>query len=475
MNKDLLERKEKGNSRKKIIALLLMFTVVLTTGTFAYWANFVEGTSTEATGTLQVGSGDSVLTTFNLSSELNSGGLLVPISQAQNSNEGAVEAIDLSFDIKWVEDEVTSQLLGTDSIGQMQVDHEVVIMLDGVLLNPEMHANIYDLVNVQYNEANASELLLDADASTFAFQITLDEPGPEEVQIEQKAIGLNYIDTYHRSGLYPLKLPSGVGLEGAGIITKLGENVKNFKVGDKISYAGIPLGSYSTHRNYPTKNLVKVPEGIDLEVAATLMTKGLTTFYLLHKTFPVKSGQTILYHAAAGGVGQIFGQWAKSLGCTVIGTVGSDEKIDIAKKNGYDHVINYNKEDFAKKVLEITDGKGVPVVYDGVGKDTLEGSIECLSIRGMMVSFGNASGPLSDINVPKMLQPKGLYLVRPAMQQYLSTKEELDEASKIMFEKISSGKVKIKIFKKYKLDEVVQAHQDLEGRKILGPAVIIPN
>jgi NADPH2:quinone reductase len=158
----------------------------------------------------------------------------------------------------------------------------------------------------------------------------------------------------------------------------------------------------------------------------------------------------------------------------VIGTVGSDEKINIAKKNGYDHAINYNKEDFAKKVLEITSGKGVPVVYDGVGKDTLNGSIECLAIRGMMVSFGNASGPLSDINVPKMLQPKGLYLVRPAMQQYLSTKEELDEASKIMFEKISSGKVKINIFKKYKLDQVVQAHKDLENRKILGPAVIIP-
>ena len=188
--------------------------------------------------------------------------------------------------------------------------------------------------------------------------ITLDKPRPDEVTIEQKAIGLNYIDTYHRSGLYPLNLPIGLGLEGAGIITDIGENVKDFKVGDKISYAGIPLGSYSTHRNYPTKNLVKVPDVIDLEVAATLMTKGLTTFYLLHKTFPVKSGQTILYHAAAGGVGQIFGQWAKSLGCTVIGTVGSDEKINIAKENGYDHIINYNKEDFAKKVLEITDGKG---------------------------------------------------------------------------------------------------------------------
>jgi NADPH2:quinone reductase len=204
------------------------------------------------------------------------------------------------------------------------------------------------------------------------------------------------------------------------------------------------------------------------------MTKGLTAFYLLHKTYPVKSGETILFHAAAGGVGQIFGQWAKSLGCTVIGTVGLDEKINTAKENGYDHVINYNKEDFAKKVLEITDGKGVPVVYDGVGKNTLEGSLECLSTRGMMVSFGNASGPLSDINVPKMIQPKGLYFVRPSMQQYLSTSKELDEASRIMFEKISSGKVKIKIFKKYKLSDVVRAHEDLEARKILGPAIITP-
>ena len=320
---------------------------------------------------------------------------------------------------------------------------------------------------IEINKTGGTEVLEVKD-------ITLVKPRPNEVTIEQKAIGLNYIDTYHRSGLYPLKLPSGIGLEGAGIVTEVGENVKDFNVGDKISYAGIPLGSYSTHRNYPAKNLVKVPVGINLEVAATLMTKGLTTFYLLHKTYPVKSGQTILFHAAAGGVGQIFGQWAKSLGCTVIGTVGSDEKINIAKENGYDHVINYNKDDFAKKVLEITGGKGVPVVYDGVGKDTLNGSIECLAIRGMMVSFGNASGPLSDINVPKMLQPKGLYLVRPAMQQYLSTREELDEASNIMFEKITSGKVKIKIFKKYKLDQVVQAHEDLESRKILGPAVILP-
>ena len=304
--------------------------------------------------------------------------------------------------------------------------------------------------------------------------ITLDKPGADEVTIEHKAIGLNYIDTYHRSGLYPLKLPSGIGAEGAGIIKVVGSNIKEFKVGDKVSYAGMPLGAYSTHRNYPTKNILKVPDNIDLDIAATLMTKGLTTFYLLHKTYPVKSGQTILFHAAAGGVGQIFGQWAKSLGCTVIGTVGSEEKIEKAKSYGYDHVINYNKEKFSKKVLEITDGKGVPVVYDGVGKSTLESSLECLSIRGMMVSFGNASGPLAEINVPKLLQPKGLYFIRPSMQHYLSTREEIDEAAKILFEKIGSGKVKIEIFKKYKLENAVQAHKELESRKILGPAIIIP-
>ena len=205
------------------------------------------------------------------------------------------------------------------------------------------------------------------------------------------------------------------------------------------------------------------------------MTKGLTTHYLICKTYKLQAGETILFHAAAGGVGQIFAQWANSIGAKVIGTVGSDEKIEIAKANGCDHVINYSKENFAEKVKEITNGVGVPVVYDGVGKKTFDGSIECLKVRGMMVSFGNASGPLSDINVPKMIQPKGLYLVRPSMQQYLSSRTELDEASNIMFEKISSGKVKINIFKKYKLDQIVQAHEDLESRKILGPAVIIPS
>ena len=305
-------------------------------------------------------------------------------------------------------------------------------------------------------------------------KINLDKPGNDEVLIEHVAIGLNYIDNYHRSGLYSVNLPSGIGIEASGIIKEVGANVSGFSVGDKIAYSAAPLGAYSTHRIYPIKNLVKVPKGINLEIAATLMTKGLTTFYLLHKTYPVSPGETILFHAAAGGVGQILCQWAKSLGCKIIGTVGSDEKIEIAKKNGCDFVINYSKENFAKKVLEITNGNGVPVVYDGVGKDTLEGSIESLSTRGMMVSFGNASGPLSSVDVRKMIQPKGLFFTRPSMGQYLGTSEELNEASKILFEKILLGKVKVEIFKKYKLDDVVQAHKDLENRKINGPAIIVP-
>jgi len=304
--------------------------------------------------------------------------------------------------------------------------------------------------------------------------IKLEKPRPEEVLIEHKAIGLNYIDTYHRSGLYPLQLPSGIGAEASGIIKEIGSQIKDFTVGDRVCYAGAPLGSYSSERNYPTKNLVKIPKEIDFEIAATLMTKGLTTFYLLHKTYPVTSNETILFHAAAGGVGQIFCQWAKSLGCKVIGSVGSDDKINIAKKNGCDFVINYTKDDFVKKVLEITKGKGVPVVYDGVGKNTFNGSIECLKMRGMMVSFGNSSGPVLNIDVIKMIQPKGIYFTRPSMGQYLGTKDEIREGSEKLFEKVTSGKVKVKIFKKYKLDEVVQAHKDLESRKIIGPAVIIP-
>ena len=305
-------------------------------------------------------------------------------------------------------------------------------------------------------------------------EITLRKPVKDEVLIEHAAIGLNYIDIYHRSGLYPLMMPSGLGMEASGIIKEVGPDVSNFSVGDRVAYAAVPLGSYSSHRIYKTKNLVKVPKEIDLNIAAAIMTKGLTTYYLLHKTYPVSSGETILFHAAAGGVGQIFCQWAKSLGCKVIGTVGSEEKVEIAKKNGCHEIINYNKEDFSKKVMEITAGKGVSVVYDGVGKSTFEKSLECLRARGMMVSFGNASGSLDPINVPKMLQPKGLFFVRPAMGQYLGTQEELNEAAKALFEKISSGNVNIEIFKEYKLDDIKQAHIDLKNRKIIGPAIIKP-
>ena len=305
-------------------------------------------------------------------------------------------------------------------------------------------------------------------------EITLDKPSVDEVQIEHVSIGLNYIDTYHRSGLYPLQLPTGIGLEAAGIIKEIGSNVSNFSVGDKVAYAAAPLGSYSTHRNYPSKNIVKVPDNIDLEIISSAMTKGMTTFYLLHKTYVPKKEETVLFHAAAGGVGQFFCQWAKSLGLKVIGTVGSQEKIEIAKKYGCDEVINYSKEDFAKKVMELTDGKGVSVVYDGVGKSTYDKSIECLKLRGTMVSFGNASGALDPIIVSKSLQPKGIYFVRPAMNQYFTNSEEIHEAANMLFKQISSGNVKIEIYKKYKLEDAVQAHKDLEGRKITGPAVIIP-
>ena len=305
-------------------------------------------------------------------------------------------------------------------------------------------------------------------------EINLRKPIKGEVLIEHAAIGLNYIDTYHRSGLYPLMMPSGLGMEASGIIKEVGPDVSDYSVGDRVAYAAVPLGAYSTHRIFRTKNLIKVPEEVDLALASAIMTKGLTTFYLLHKTYPVFGGETILFHAAAGGVGQIFWQWAKSLGCKVIGTVGSDEKVNLAKKYGCDEIINYTKEDFAKKVMEITNGKGVPVVYDGVGKATLQKSLECLKTRGMMVSFGNASGALDPINVPKMLQPKGLFFVRPSMGQYLSTNEEKNEAAEALFEKIIAGTIKIEIFKKYKLEDIKQAHIDLESRKILGPAILIP-
>ena len=304
--------------------------------------------------------------------------------------------------------------------------------------------------------------------------VTIGSPGPNDVLIETKAIGLNYIDTYHRSGSYPLPLPSGIGVEASGIIKKIGSKVKSLSVGDSVAYGGLPIGAYADERIYPADKLVKLPEGINLEVAACIMTKGLTTYYLLYKTFPVKSHDTILFHAAAGGVGQIFCQWAKSIGCKVIGTVGSDEKISTAKKNGCNFVINYSKENFVEKVMDFTKGKGVPVVYDGVGEKTFEDSIACLQNTGMMVSFGNSSGPVKNVDVKKHIQPKSLFFTRPTGGHYFTTKQLLNEAADKLFEQLKYGKVKIEIFKKYKLQEIVQAHTDLESRKIIGPAVIIP-
>ena len=244
--------------------------------------------------------------------------------------------------------------------------------------------------------------------------------------------------------------------------------------GDNIAYASVPLGAYSQQRIIPSKIAVRVPEGISHKQAATLMTKGLTTNYLICKTYNLKAGETVLFHAAAGGVGQIFAQWANSIGAKVIGTVGSDEKIKIAEENGYAHVINYTKDNFAKKVMEITNNEGVPAVFDGVGKNTFQGSLACLKTRGMMISFGNASGPLDPVNVPKDIQPKGLYLTRPSIGQYFTNRKELQAGADAVFEKVKFGKIKIKIFKEYSLVDAGQAHKDLESRKLTGPAILVP-
>ena len=304
--------------------------------------------------------------------------------------------------------------------------------------------------------------------------VNVGSPGPDEIKVTNYAIGLNYIDTYHRSGLYPLALPSGIGLEAAGKVEEVGSNVAEFNKGDNIAYASMPLGAYAHQRVIPAKITVKVPDGISHKIAATLMTKGLTTNYLLTKTYNLKAGETVLFHAAAGGVGQIFAQWANSIGAKVIGTVGADEKIAVAKANGYEHVINYSKDDFVKEVMKLTDNKGVSAVFDGVGKSTFKGSIECLKPRGMMASFGNASGPLDPVNVPKDIQSKSLFLTRPTIGHYFTNRIELQKGADEIFEKVKFGKIKIKVFKEYKLSEASQAHLDLEARKLTGPAILIP-
>ena len=297
---------------------------------------------------------------------------------------------------------------------------------------------------------------------------------PNEVLVENKSIGLNFIDTYHRSGLYPIALPSGIGLEAAGEIKEVGADVKLFKVGDRVSHASMPIGAYAEHQVMPEAKLVKVPDEVSFEDAGAITLKGMTCEYLLHRAYQVKKEDTILYHAAAGGVGQIFCQWARAIGCNLIGTVGSDEKIEIAKKNGCNHVINYSTQDFAKEVLEITNGKGVDAVYDGVGLKTFEKSLEAIKLRGMFLSFGNASGMVATIDVKKHLAPKAVFFTRPSVLPYTATRPELELSADRVFSAMKDGKIKINISHKYSLDEAQKAHEDLHARKLLGPAILIP-
>ena len=304
-------------------------------------------------------------------------------------------------------------------------------------------------------------------------EVDVGQPGAGEVRVRNTAIGLNYIDTYHRTGLYPMPLPTTLGMEGAGVIEAVGPKVKGFKVGDRVAYAN-PIGSYAEVCLRPVARLVKIPAGVDDKIAAAIMLKGMTAWYLCKRTFKVGKGMTVLVHAAAGGVGQILCQWCKSLGATVIGTVGSDEKAVLAKKAGCKHVIVTSKEDFVARVKEITKGKGVPVVYDGVGKDTFAGSLDCLAPRGYMVSFGNASGAVTQFNPGVLAQKGSLFLTRPTLFSYISTPQELAAAARDLFAVVKKKAGKISINQTYPLSEAAQAHRDLESRKTTGSTILVP-
>ena len=305
--------------------------------------------------------------------------------------------------------------------------------------------------------------------------VELPPPLTGEVQMRHTAIGLNYIDTYYRSGLYPTAaMPSGLGNEAAGVVTTLGAGVKGFKVGDRVAYGSGPLGSYAETRNFPANRLVKLPKSISDETAAGMMLKGMTVRYLLRATYKVKRGETILVHAAAGGVGLILSQWAKALGVKVIGTVGSDAKIEIAKAHGCAFVINNRTEDVAARVREITKGKGVPVVYDGVGQATLMASLDSLSPRGLLVSFGNASGPVKDFQLAMLAARGSLYVTRPTLFSYIATDKEFKETADDLIEIVKSGKVKVPVNQHYALADVAGAHRDLEAGKTTGSTVLLP-
>ncbi len=304
--------------------------------------------------------------------------------------------------------------------------------------------------------------------------VEVGKPKKGEALVRHTAIGLNYIDTYHRSGLYPVPMPSGLGTEGAGVVEAVGRGVSHVKPGDRVAYAGGPLGSYAEARVMPAHVLVKIPKGIGDEQAAAMMLKGMTTEYLIRRTYRVKKGETVLFHAAAGGVGLIAGQWLKALGATVIGTASSPAKIKLAKAHGYDHVINYTKQDFVKAVKRLTKGEGVPVVFDGVGKSTWDGSLDCLQMRGMMVSYGNASGAVPPV-APTVLSAKGsIYLTRPTLFAYVATRAELELSARSLFKVVKSGDVKIEINQTYPLKDAKKAHSDLQNRKTTGSTVLIP-
>lgn len=304
-------------------------------------------------------------------------------------------------------------------------------------------------------------------------QLPIRDPGPGEVLIHHFAVGLNYADTYFRSGLYPVPLPNGLGVEGAGIIEAVGEGVTHVELGDYAAYTGSPLGAYSTRRVMPAAPLVKLPDAISCETAAAMMMRGLTASYLLRRIYPLEAGMTVLIHAAAGGLGLIFCQWAKLLGLTVIGTVSTEEKAEIARAHGCDHVIIYTREDVAKRVREITNGEGVPIVYDSVGQDTFGGSLDSLRKRGLLVCVGTSSGKVPPIDAMQLVIKGSLFVTRPALADYITPRSELEALAGELFDHVANGRIQININQKYALDEAVQAHHDLEARRTTGSSIFV--
>jgi NADPH2:quinone reductase len=304
--------------------------------------------------------------------------------------------------------------------------------------------------------------------------VEVGEPGPGEARVRQHAIGVNFIDVYFRSGLYPQPLPSGLGQEGAGVVEAVGEGVTHVKVGDRVAYAGRPNGAYSEVRTMPADILLRLPDGIGFETAAAMMLQGLTVQYLFKSTYKVKAGETILFHAAAGGVGLIACQWARALGVNLIGTVGSNEKAELAKSHGAAHVINYNTENVVERVLEITNGAKVPVVYDSVGKDTFIRSLDCLQPRGLMVSFGNSSGAVPPFSLSELQSRGSLYVTRPTLATYSATRSDLEAMAADLFDVVASGQVKIDVNQKFPLAQAAEAHRALESRKTTGSTILIP-